>query len=112
MGNGIEITANPIGAEFQNGVHPKSPQRIRIPFDITLSNALLSQFPASGTSGELDLSTTLTSGGTTVSGSSATMDFELIAAGDPYFANINPQQNNQPYLSQDLRVFSRCAGVQ
>ena len=34
------------------------------------------------------------------------MDFELIAAGDPYFANINPQQNNQPYLSQDLRVFS------
>jgi hypothetical protein len=85
---------------------PKSPQRIWIPFDITLSNALLSQFPASGTSGELDLSTTLTSGGTTVSGSSATMDFELIAAGDPYFANINPQQNNQPYLSQDLRVFS------
>ena len=106
VGNGIEITANPIGAQFQNGVHPKSPQRIRIPFDITLSNALLSQFPASGTSGELDLSTTLTSGGTTVSGSSATMDFELIAAGDPYFANINPQQNNQPYLSQDLRVFS------
>jgi hypothetical protein len=106
VGNGIEITANPIGAQFQNGVHPKSPQRIRIPFDITLSNGLLSQFPASGTSGELDLNTTLTSGGTTVSGSSATMDFELIAAGDPYFANINPQQNNQPYLSQDLRVFS------
>ena len=106
VGNGIEITANPIGAQFQNGVHTKSPQRIRIPFDITLSNALLSQFPASGTSGELDFSTTLTSGGTTVSGSSATMDFELIAAGDPYFANINPQQNNQPYLSQDLRVFS------
>lgn len=105
-GAGVEITPNPLGAQFQNGVHPKAPQRIRIPFDIKLSSPLLGRFPSSGTSGELDLSTTLTSGGTTVSGSNATMDFELIAAGDPYFANINPQQNNQPYLSQDLRVFS------
>jgi hypothetical protein len=34
------------------------------------------------------------------------MDFELIAAGEPYFANIPTAQNNQPYLSQGLRVFS------
>jgi hypothetical protein len=39
------------------------------------------------------------------------MDFELIAAGDPYFANIDPAQNNQPYLSQDLRVFRAAPAV-
>ncbi len=105
QGNGVQITANPAGPEFQNGVSAKSPQRIRIPFDITLSSAIMSQFPAAGVSPELDLSTSLTVGGVTVSGSSATMDFELIAAGDPYFTDIDPQQNNQPYLSQDLRVF-------
>ncbi|MFZ1033351.1 MAG: hypothetical protein WAN72_15270 [Candidatus Acidiferrales bacterium] len=105
QGNGVQITANPAGPEFQNGVSAKSPQRIRIPFDITLSSAIMSQFPATGVSPELDLSTSLTVGGVTVSGSNATMDFELIAAGDPYFTDIDPQQNNQPYLSQDLRVF-------
>lgn len=103
--SGVTITSNPAGAEFQNGVHAKSPQRIRIPYDITLSNQVLSHFPMSGVSSPLDLNVTLTAGGTTVVGSSATMDFELIAAGDPYFANIDPAQNNQPYLSQDLRVF-------
>jgi hypothetical protein len=105
---GVKISRNPAGPEFQNGVHPKSPQRIRIPFDITLSQAIMtpvSQFPGSGVSLPLDLSTDLTVGGSTVSGSSATMDFELIAAGDPYFTNIDPLQNNEPYLSQDLRVF-------
>ena len=111
QGNGIQITPNPAGPEFQNGVHPKSPQRIRIPYDITLSSALLTQFPGSGVSPPLDLSTSLTAGGTAVNGSNATMDFELIAAGDPYFANIDPAQNNQPYLSQDLRVFRAAPAI-
>jgi hypothetical protein len=105
QGQGVQISPNPAGPEFQNGVHAKSPQRIRIPYDITLSSPIMSHFPTTGVSPLLDLSTSLTAGGTTVSGSNATMDFELIAAGDPYFANIDPAQNNQPYLSQDLRVF-------
>jgi hypothetical protein len=108
---GVSIAANPAGAEFQNGVHPKSPQRIRIPFDITLSQPIIGQFPGSGVSAPLALTTSLTAGGSTVSGSSATMDFELIAAGDPYFANIDPAQNNQPYLSQDLRVFGAAPSL-
>ena len=103
---GVKITPNPVGPEFQNGVHPKSPQRIRIPFDITLSQPIMAKFPGSGVSPELDLTTSLTAGGSPVSGSSATMDFELIAAGDPYFTNIDPAQSNQPYLSQDVRVFA------
>jgi hypothetical protein len=106
QGNGIQITPNPARAQFQNGVNDKSPQRILIPYDITLSQPLIAQFPASGVGPELDLDVTLTSNGATVNGSNGTMDFELIAAGDPYFSNTNPTLGNQPYLSQDLRVFS------
>jgi hypothetical protein len=97
--------------EFQNNVHPKSPQRIRIPFDIRLSQPVIGQFPPTGVSAPLDLSTILAAGGALVSGSNATMDFELIAAGDPYFDNIDPTQNNEPYLSQDLRVFNSAPGI-
>jgi hypothetical protein len=108
---GVHISPNPAGPEFQNGVHPKSPQRIRIPYDITLSQPIMTHFPDSGVSAPLDLSTSLTAGVSAVSGSSATMDFELIAAGDPYFANIDPAQNNQPYLSQDLRAFAAAPAI-
>ena len=108
---GVTITPNPAGPEFENGANAKSPQRIRIPYDITLAEPIIGQFPTSGVSPLLDLSTSLTAGGTTVSGSSATMDFELIAAGDPYFSNIDPAQNNQPYLSQDLRVFGAAPAI-
>ena len=111
--SGVQIATNALGVKFQNGVHPKSPQRIRIPFDITLTQPFIGHFPASGVSAPLDLATSLfaQSTGSAVSGSSATMDFELIAAGDPYFANIDPGADNQPYLSQDLRVFGAAPAV-
>jgi hypothetical protein len=32
--------------------------------------------------------------------------FELLAGADPCFANVDPNQNNEFYLSQDLRVFT------
>ncbi|HET6248265.1 MAG TPA: InlB B-repeat-containing protein [Tepidisphaeraceae bacterium] len=101
---GVKITANPTGAQFENGVNTTTPQTIRIPYDITFSGPVLSQFPANGVSAPLDLSVTLTTNGSAVSGSSATTQFEFIAAGDPYFNN-NDSSGNQPYLSQDLRVF-------
>lgn len=103
---GVKISPNPVGPEYQNGANDKSPQRIRIPFDVTVSQPLLAQFPTSGVSALLDLSTSLNFNGGAVSGASAFMDFELTAAADPYFSNIDPAQNNEPYLSQDLRVFS------
>jgi hypothetical protein len=37
--------------------------------------------------------------------------FELVAGEDPFFANVNPQQNNPFYLSQDLRVFAVTPGI-
>ncbi len=107
---GVTISPNAAGAQFQNDVNPMSPQRIRIPFDITLSHPILGQFPASGVS-ELTLTTSITAGGSTISISTPTMEFELIAGADPYFTNIDPTQGNQPYLSQDLRVFSAAPAV-
>ena len=116
---GVQIKPNPAGAQFENGVNSTTPQQIRIPFDITLSdaqgNSILTQFPSSGVSPPYGLSVSLTSGGTTVTGSQASTEFELIAGADPYFTNIPTGQNNQPYLSQDLRVFTaapRIAGQQ
>jgi hypothetical protein len=102
---GVTITPNPAGAQFEDGVNSTTPQRIRIPFDITLSSAFLNQFPATGVSSPYGLSVSLTSSGTTVTGSPASTEFELVAGADPYFNNIDPTQNNEPYLSQDLRVF-------
>lgn len=112
---GVTITPNPAGAQFENGVNGTTPQQIRIPFDITLGDApghsILTSFPATGTSPPYVLSVSLTSNGTTVSGSQASTEFELIAGADPYFTNIPPGQGNQPYLSQDLRVFSAAPAI-
>lgn len=51
---GVQITANLAGPQFESGVNNTTPQRIRNPFDITLSdvqgNSILTQFPATGVS--------------------------------------------------------------
>jgi hypothetical protein len=112
---GVTISPNAVGPEFQNGVPAKSPQRIRIPFDITLSdtppNSFIDQFPSTGVGPELGLSVTLTAGGQPVTGSSATMFFELTAGADPYFTNIPAGGTNEAYLSQDLRVFGAAPAL-
>ena len=108
---GVKISPNPAGAQFENGVDSTTPQRIRIPFDITLSAPILGHFPNSGVSSPYGLSVSLTIGGNTVTGSQASTEFELIAGADPYFSNIDPSQDNQPYLSQDLRVFSAAPAI-
>jgi hypothetical protein len=102
---GVTISPNALGPEFQAGVNATTPQRIGIPFDIVLSDPILKQFPSSG-SAQYTLSVSLTSGGNQVSGSLASTQFELLAGADPYFSNIDVNQDNQPYLSQDLRVFT------
>ncbi len=110
---GVKITPNPKGAQFESGVNDQTPQRIQIPFDITLSSLFVStssnNFPSSG-SNSFDLSVTLTSNGTQVSGSSATTEFELLAGADPYFSNIDVNIGNEAYLSNDLRVFTGTPG--
>ena len=33
-------------------------------------------------------------------------EFVLLGGDDPYFTNVNATADNEPYLSQDLRVFT------
>ena len=101
---GITISQNP-AIDFENAANPQAPQRIRIPFDIQFINAALADFPAAG-SQVYELDALLNVAGSKVPGSDAATQFELVAGADPYFTNIDPNQNNVYYLSQDLRVFT------
>jgi hypothetical protein len=96
---GVQISPKP--PQFQAGVNDTTPQRISIPCDITLSTPILTQNP-----GTYTLTVSLTSNGNPVNGGVASMQFELLAGADPYFSNIDVNLDNQPYLSQDLRVFT------
>jgi hypothetical protein len=79
------------------------PQRILFPFDVTFNqNAHDNDFPASGTQGE-ELDAAITIGGVAFN---ASTEMFLVAGADPYFNNIDPDQGNVFYLSQDLRVFT------
>lgn len=106
---GVQIIPN-LAIDYENAASPLAPQRIRIPFDVKFTNAVLSHFPASGST-QFDLATSLTAAGSTITGSAASTKFELVAGADPYFTNIDttpgdPNRNNEFYLSQDLRVFA------
>lgn len=101
---GVIITQNS-DIDFENGASPDVRQRIRIPYDITFSNASLADFPASG-SQTYELDAFIATDGNKVPGTDAGTLFELVAGADPYFTNIDATQNNVFYLSQDLRVFT------
>lgn len=105
--SGVTIAQN-ADIDFENAASPQSPQRIRVPFDITFANT--NSFPAAGRS-TYQLDASLTASGATVPGSSASTEFELVAGADPYFTNIDPAQNNVFYLSQDLRVLTATPGL-
>ena len=104
-GSGVTISASPLGVKYESGVPDAAPQRIEIPYDLRLDSALLPHFPANGET-TFDLSVSMNTSSGQISGSQASMQFELIAGADPYFANLNGDQSNLPYLSQDLRVFT------
>lgn len=101
---GVTLAQRP-DIDYENATHPRQPQRIRIPYDVTFSSAALAGFPSSGSETK-ELDGSVAAGGTTVPGGQASMLFELVAGSDPYFTNIDPSQNNVFYLSQDVRVFT------
>ena len=79
-------------------------QRIRYPYNITFPASV--PFPAMGNPPafyQLDASITVPGNPTSFT---AATEFELVAGANPYFANIDPNQNNVFWLSQDLRVFA------
>jgi hypothetical protein len=77
-----------------------TPQRIRYPYNITFPAGV--PFPVTGEQPYL-LNASITVPGNPTPYTAATL-FELVAGANPYFANVNPSQNNVFWLSQDLRV--------
>lgn len=102
---GGAIPAQPIPIYEVND--PTVIQRIRFSFDINFASPLSTPFPANEK--PYDLTATFKTAGVTVPGvnSSQTINFYLLPGADPYFSNIDPNDNQAvPYLSQDLRVFT------
>jgi len=108
---GVTISPNPEGPQFQAGVSDFAPQTIMIPFDLTLGSKFLTQSPGTYTlTGTLTFTDNFTNPSTptvkNVSGGTNSMQFEILAGANPFFQNQDVHQNNYPYLSQDLRVFT------
>jgi hypothetical protein len=110
---GVSIARNATTpVEFEDPGNPNRPQRIRIAFDVTFSNASLAAFPNPGDPpATKELHSSISVGGNTLTGSNASATFELVAGADPYFTNVDPAANNVFWLSQDLRVFTATPGM-
>jgi hypothetical protein len=101
--NGVRIAPSAAYAPVYDSSNLYTPQRILFPFDITFTSGSYGDFPGSGETSEA-LFSNITIGGTALPQTAA--EFFLVAGADPYFTNIDPDQNNVYYLSQDLRVFT------
>lgn len=83
---------------------PGQQQRVLIPYTVQFSAASMSAFPNAGSPAiQKLLEATLSIAGTN---HAAETSFELGSGADPCFRNVNPNENNAFYLSQDLRVFT------
>lgn len=103
FGNAI-ITTGAAGMQPESPGDLYTPQRIRFPFDIRFTGSNL--FPGNNVPLQEALHASISVGGTQLTADTL---FELAAGADPYFTNIDPN-NNVYYLSQDLRVFSAANG--
>jgi len=92
---------------------PKVPQRALFNYDIHFDPPpALGPFPASGETPEPGNASIQVLGKTFT----AQTEFFFIAGADPYFANVlpnpsDPSKQNEPWLSQDLRVFTAVPRV-
>ncbi len=106
--NGITITPGTAGVQYELGISNQfTPQRVRFPFDITFTST--DAFPVTGA----NPITELLSGEITIDGNTLNAEtaFELTAAADPYFTNVDSTNSDSVFwLSQDLRVFTVTAG--
>jgi hypothetical protein len=95
---------------FEQTTNTKAPQKIRFSFDLKFTDE--SAFPASGAApvtAILDGAARV--GGNPLSGATCKGGFELLGGANPYFSNVDPSNAaDEPYLSQDLRVFQVSAG--
>jgi hypothetical protein len=90
-----------------------TPQRISFPYNVVFSGTPAPPFPSPGGPPIVyPLNASISFQGR--SGQNALnapeVAFELTAGEDPYFQNVDPSIDNEPYLSQDLRVFTIVPG--
>jgi len=102
---GVTAVLDPTKIIYESS-NPKVPQRIRFPYDIIFGPDVLGGFPAKDeTAAEVTSSITIL--GKTIP---ALGEFFFVAGANPYFTNVlpnpNPANDNAPYLSGDLRVFT------
>lgn len=105
---GVTVTPSQTYQPFYDPTNLYTPQRILYPFDIIFTSEALGDFPATGVTAEL-LNASITTGSAVLGTEqqlTASTVLELVAGADPYFSNIDPQQHNVFYRSQDLRVFT------
>src|ERR1700744_3693874 len=96
------------------GTNANQAQRIRFPFDVQFTtsgtNSSLPAFPSAGNEAFFSLTASINIQGTPFP-LTPTAEIELVGGADPYFTNVNPDQGNFFYLSQDLRVFTITPGT-
>jgi hypothetical protein len=107
---GVTTSLDPTGIAYESS-NLYAPQRIRYPYDVTFASASLPAFPSSGET-PAAVTSSISLLGTTFP---ALSEFFFIAGADPYFTNVlpnpNPADENAPYLSADLRVFTATPGI-
>ncbi len=102
---GTTTSPNPQGAKYQS-TNPAVPQRILFPYDVHFTAATEGAFPAS------DETPAAVASKITILGQEldANTEFFFTSGADPYFTNVqsnpDPNKENEPWLSQDLRVFT------
>lgn len=107
----IVIDPDSSGVQFETA-SALIPQRIRFPFDVRFANSTLNSFPAAGDAPVFEVLNAASSvGGNPLPGAAASTEFELVSGADPYFTDVDPAQNNEFWLSRDLRVFTAVPAV-
>jgi hypothetical protein len=103
---GLKISEPTVTYALGNtGANANVAQRIRFDYEVQFTNASLKSaaFPAAGGAPK---PYTLTATLNLQRQPQVSAEFFLLGGDDPYFTNINKTAGNQPYLSQDLRVFT------
>jgi hypothetical protein len=112
---GVHVIVGAATAEIN--ALPDTPQRVLYPCSIKFDASAIKTvanggiFPSPGGSAfSLPLTALITIGGQIFGAASV---FELVAGADPCFSNfvVTPTGTNAFYLSQDLRVFTVCPGI-
>jgi hypothetical protein len=106
--NGLSLPGPTVTYDVGNtGANATLPQRIRFGYGVDFTTASLAAFPSTPTAPTKSYTAQAS---ISILGQPDQLtpqaEFFLLGGEDPYFTNVNANAGNQPYLSQDLRVFT------